>query len=119
MEKRVWQKKYFMKVLHVISHFSESYAGMAIACKEIAENQTKVGIHSTVITSNLDYPTGIMAKSLIKPIFENGVKIRYCPVLFKSFVFSFKLIKIIIKYNKYYYCISWIIYYFFRLYFKK
>lgn len=84
-----------MKVLHVISHFSESYAGMAIACKEIAENQTKVGIHSTVITSNLDYPTGIIEKSLIKPIFENGVRIRYCPVLFKSFVFSFKLIKTI------------------------
>jgi len=32
-----------MKIVHVISNFSLSFGGMAIACKEIAEAQSKIG----------------------------------------------------------------------------
>ena len=81
-----------MKVLHVISNFSESYAGMAIACRELAENQVKIGIHSTVITSDLDYPSGKIKKIINQRIIENEVNVIYCSVLVKSFVFSFKLL---------------------------
>jgi glycosyltransferase involved in cell wall biosynthesis len=82
-----------LRVLHVISNFSESYAGMAIASKELAESQVKVGIRSTVITSNLDHPMGRLEKILNEPVYENGVRVIYCPVLLRSFVFSFRLIK--------------------------
>ena len=81
-----------MKVLHVISNFSESSAGMAIACRELAENQVKIGIHSTVITSDLDHPSGKIKKIINQRVFENGVGVIYCSVLVKSFVFSFKLL---------------------------
>jgi len=86
-----------MKVLHVIAKFTESYAGMAIACKELVESQKRIGITPTVVTSNLDHPTGKIEKPLIKPTFQNGVRIIYCPVLIESFVFSFQFIKILKK----------------------
>ena len=84
-----------MKVLHVISHMSLSYGGMALACKEIAENQVKSGVDCTLITSNLDFPAGKLKKELLKPIIENGVKVIYVPIFFKPLVFSFQIMKIL------------------------
>ena len=51
-----------MKIVHVISNFSLSYGGMAVACKEIAEGQAKIGLDVTVITSKLDFPDGYLDK---------------------------------------------------------
>ena len=82
-----------MKIVHVISNFSLSYGGMATACKEIAEGQAKVGEDVTVVTSNLDYPIGVLKKTFSKTLYENGVRIYYCPVFFKPLVFSLKLLK--------------------------
>ncbi len=70
---------------------------MAVACKEIAEGQVKAGLDVTVITSYLDFPSGILNKPNDKPVFENGVRVIYCSVFFKPLVFSFQLIKHIKK----------------------
>ncbi len=66
---------------------------MAVACKEIAEGQVKAGLDVTVITSYLDFPSGYLNKPNDKPVFENGVRVFYCSVLFEPLVFSFQLIK--------------------------
>jgi len=84
-----------MKIVHIISNFSLSYGGMATACKEIAEGQAKVGLDVTIITSNLDHPIGILKKPFSKTLYENGVRLFYCPVFFKPLVFSFKLLKLL------------------------
>lgn len=68
---------------------------MAVACKEIAEGQVKVGLDVTVITSKLDFPFGYLDKPNEKPVFENGVRVIYCSVLFKPLVFSFELVRYI------------------------
>jgi len=86
-----------MKVLHVISKFTESYAGMAIACRELAESQTNLGITATVITSNLDHPKGTIDKPINKLIIENKVRVIYCPVSIKSYIFSFNIIRTLIR----------------------
>ena len=68
---------------------------MAVACKEIAEGQAKVGLDVTVITSKLDFPFGYLDKPNEKPVFENSVRVIYCSVLFKPLVFSFELVRYI------------------------
>ena len=84
-------------MLHVISNFSSSYAGMAIACKEFAESQARIGLEVTLVTSNLDHPTGIIDKPLSVPVIENKVKVIYCPVQIRSIVFSLNLYNILKK----------------------
>tara|TARA_S200000501_G_C20868432_1_gene763153 strand:- start:4825 stop:6009 length:1185 start_codon:yes stop_codon:yes gene_type:complete len=86
-----------LKIVHIISNFSLPFGGMAVACKEIAEGQVKAGLDVTVITSYLDFPSGILNKPNDKPVFENGVRVIYCSVFFKPLVFSFQLIKHIKK----------------------
>ena len=64
-----------MNIVHVTSNFPLSYGGMATACKEIAEGQSKVGKDVTVITSNLDHPIGMLKKPFSKTLYENGVRV--------------------------------------------
>lgn len=82
-----------MKILHVISNYSDTYAGMAIACREMAEGQAANGIDVTIVTSNLDHPFGILDKLTNTPLIENGVHVIYCSVQFRRLVFSYSLLK--------------------------
>ena len=61
-----------MKARHVTLNFPESYAGMATACKEITEGQSKVGEDVVVVASNLDHLIGVLKKLFSKILYEKG-----------------------------------------------
>ena len=85
-----------MKTLHIISNYSTSYGGMAIACKEIAEGLAEKNISTTVVTSNLDHPKGHINKPANLPIFENKVRLIYSSISFRPLVASLKMMRSLI-----------------------
>jgi len=80
-----------MKILHIMENMSPNYGGPVNTCKNLCSGLAKTGLEATIYTTNLDYPNGILNVPLSTEIKENGYTIKYYPVQFLPYVFSFQL----------------------------
>ena len=80
-----------MKVLHVIPIISNRYGGPAAVCNELTRELVRQGIEVTILTTCLDYPSGLLNVTPDVPIEMDGVKIYYFSVQFRPFVMSMQM----------------------------
>ena len=69
-----------MKILHVIPTLSPRYGGPTTVCLEIAVRLSKAGHDVAIFTTNRDYPSGILAVPVGRPVVRDGVSVSYFPV---------------------------------------
>ena len=72
---------------------SPNYGGPVNVCKNSCSALAKTGVEVTIYTTNLDYPRGILNVPLSTEIKENGYTIKYFPVQFMPYVYSFQLFR--------------------------
>ena len=82
-----------MKILHIMENMSPNYGGPVNTCKNLCSALAKSGVEVTIYTTNLDYPRGILNVPLNVEIKENGYVIKYFPIQFMPYVFSFQLFR--------------------------
>lgn len=80
-----------MKVLHILPVISKRYGGPASVCKELARELVQQGIEVTILTTHLDYPSGLLNVPVDMPVEMDGVKIYYCSVQFRPLIVSIQM----------------------------
>jgi glycosyltransferase involved in cell wall biosynthesis len=73
-----------MKILHVIANLAPRYGGPSKACWEMARAVAGLGHEVSIYTTNQDGP-GELAVPLDRPVYQEGVEIRYHPIQFPRF----------------------------------
>lgn len=68
-----------MKILHVIANLAPRYGGPSKACWEMARAVAQLGHEVSIYTTNQDGP-GELAVPLYRPVYRDGVEIRYFPI---------------------------------------
>ncbi len=69
-----------MKILHVIPTLSPRYGGPTRVCLEITARLSKAGHEVAIFTTNRDYPSGVLAAPVGRPVDRDGVSVTYFPV---------------------------------------
>lgn len=68
-----------MRILHVIWGLAPRYGGPPQVCLELCQELAQQGEQVTIYTTNIDGP-GTLDVPLGRPVWDNGVEIRYFPV---------------------------------------
>ena len=66
-----------MRIVHVIQTLSPKFGGPATVLKSIAKEQSRIGHQVTILTTNLDYPRGILTSNRHDMINGSLAKVRY------------------------------------------
>ena len=72
-------QRHNLKILHIIANLAPRYGGPAKACFEMARAVASLGHKVSIYTTNQDGPAEL-DMPLDKPVFRDGVEIRYFPV---------------------------------------
>lgn len=86
-----------MKILHVIANLSPRYGGPVKVCRELTSELTRQGVETTLYSTNLDFPKGILSVPTDLIISDGGVRIRYFSVSFPPLAISNQMASAIIQ----------------------
>ena len=77
-----------MKILHVTSTLSPRFGGPTVVINEMARYEAKAGLDVTVISTNADYPEGLLDVPTDMPLYIEGVRYEFFPVQFRPLLVS-------------------------------
>lgn len=77
-----------LKIVHVIHNLSPKFGGPTTVLKALAKEQANVGHNVTILTTNLDYPKGILTLQRNGTVNGSLVKIEYHPSEISTGFFS-------------------------------
>ncbi|MDG4594416.1 MAG: glycosyltransferase [Candidatus Contendobacter sp.] len=80
-----------MRILHVIETLSPRYGGPISVLKSLACQQARDGHDVTILTTNVDYPAGVLCSSGVGSIGEGLVHVIYCASEIHSLKLSISL----------------------------
>jgi len=82
----------FLKILHVVNMVAPRYGGAGIAAQLIARYQAKAGHKVTLLSTNVDFPNGLLSQPTNTSFIDDGYEKRLFSVQFRPLLLSIPFI---------------------------